>query len=196
MDGSNGRPWSSPITSAEPLRTVATSECVVPRSMPIASRRWWGSGDSPGSEIWSSAMSAGRHCLPCAAHAGTRGATIQLIAAALPLAPARVRKLDVMLVVALASAPVDVGPGERIATLQVPTLGARTAAGHVRREDRRPQGARRRGRIGQEGDKNPKGVAARDAMQQGEIASGAVRANQGVGKRIDVERHRIEARGP
>jgi hypothetical protein len=34
-------------------RTVATSECVVPRSMPTASLRWCGSGASPGSEICS-----------------------------------------------------------------------------------------------------------------------------------------------
>src|SRR4051794_9855991 len=48
------------MTSAEPLRTVATSEWVVPRSMPTASRRWCGSGLSPGSEICSRAMSGHR----------------------------------------------------------------------------------------------------------------------------------------
>src|SRR5512139_67319 len=37
-----------------PLRTVATSEFVVPRSMPTARRRWCGSGEAPGSEICSS----------------------------------------------------------------------------------------------------------------------------------------------
>ena len=40
----------------ELLRIVATSECVVPRSMPTARRCWCGSGVSPGSEICSSAM--------------------------------------------------------------------------------------------------------------------------------------------
>src|SRR5512137_344566 len=39
-----------------PLRTVATSELVVPRSIPTASLRSCGAGDSPGSEIWSSAI--------------------------------------------------------------------------------------------------------------------------------------------
>ena len=40
-----------------PLRTVATSEFVVPRSMPTASRCSCGAVDSPGSEIWSNAIS-------------------------------------------------------------------------------------------------------------------------------------------
>src|SRR5438270_12016313 len=39
-----------------PLRTVATSELVVPRSMPTARRSWCGAGDWPGSEICRSAM--------------------------------------------------------------------------------------------------------------------------------------------
>ena len=38
-------------------RTVATSEFVVPRSIPIASRCSWGSGASPGSEICRRAIS-------------------------------------------------------------------------------------------------------------------------------------------
>src|SRR6476620_10616865 len=42
--------------SATPLRTAATSEWVVPRSMPTAWRRACGSGDAPGSEICSSAI--------------------------------------------------------------------------------------------------------------------------------------------
>ena len=40
-------------TTVWPLRTVATSELVVPRSMPTASRCSWGAIDSPGSEICS-----------------------------------------------------------------------------------------------------------------------------------------------
>ena len=43
-------------TTGMPLRTVATSELVVPRSMPTASRCSWGAGDMPGSEIWRSAI--------------------------------------------------------------------------------------------------------------------------------------------
>src|SRR3954471_22231140 len=56
MDGSSTRPCSSGRHSATPLRTAATSECVVPRSMPTAIRRWCGSGDCPGSEICRSAI--------------------------------------------------------------------------------------------------------------------------------------------
>src|SRR4029077_6266750 len=56
MEGSNERPCASVSTVAAPLRTVATSECVVPRSMPTARRCWCGSGDSPGSEICRSAI--------------------------------------------------------------------------------------------------------------------------------------------
>src|SRR5687767_1766037 len=40
-----------------PFLTVATSELVVPRSMPTASRCWCGAVDSPGSDICSSAIS-------------------------------------------------------------------------------------------------------------------------------------------
>ena len=54
--GSNTRPCSSGRHSATPWRTAATSEWVVPRSMPTATRRWCGSGDWPGSEICSNAM--------------------------------------------------------------------------------------------------------------------------------------------
>src|SRR3954447_24444082 len=50
------RPWSSGRHSGTPWRTAATSECVVPRSMPTAMRRWCGSGAWPGSDIWSNAM--------------------------------------------------------------------------------------------------------------------------------------------
>jgi len=42
---------------AMPFFTAATRELVVPRSMPTAMRCRWGSGDGPGSEICSSAMS-------------------------------------------------------------------------------------------------------------------------------------------
>src|SRR4051812_44671631 len=49
-------PDSSGRHSAMPLRTAATSECVVPRSMPTAIRRWCGSGAPPGSEICSRAI--------------------------------------------------------------------------------------------------------------------------------------------
>src|SRR6478736_9855759 len=45
------RPSESGRHSATPFRTEATSEWVVPRSMPTAMRRWCGSGDAPGSEI-------------------------------------------------------------------------------------------------------------------------------------------------
>src|SRR3989442_10229013 len=55
MDGSSGRPCASGSTVAAPLLTVATSELVVPRSMPTASRCSWGAGDVPGSEICRSA---------------------------------------------------------------------------------------------------------------------------------------------
>ena len=55
-EGRITRPWSSGKHSATPLRTEATSECVVPRSMPTAMRRWCGSGDWPGSEICNKAM--------------------------------------------------------------------------------------------------------------------------------------------
>ena len=50
-------PAASGSTSAMPLRTVATSELVVPRSMPTARRCACGAGDSPGSAICSSAIS-------------------------------------------------------------------------------------------------------------------------------------------
>ena len=53
--GSPG-PASSGRHSATPLRTAATSEWVVPRSMPTAMRRWCGSGAPPGSEICSRAI--------------------------------------------------------------------------------------------------------------------------------------------
>src|SRR3954454_11178204 len=56
MDGSSGRPSASGSTVAVPLRIVATSELVVPRSMPTASRCSCGTGDMPGSEICSRAM--------------------------------------------------------------------------------------------------------------------------------------------
>src|SRR6185436_3562737 len=49
-------PSASGRHSATPLRTAATSEWVVPRSMPTAMRRWCGSGAWPGSEIWSNAI--------------------------------------------------------------------------------------------------------------------------------------------
>ena len=42
--------------SLMPWRTAATSEWVVPRSMPTATRRWCGSRDCPGSEICRSDM--------------------------------------------------------------------------------------------------------------------------------------------
>src|SRR6185503_17649812 len=56
MDGSSGRPSESGSTVAAPLRTVATRELVVPRSMPTARRCSCGAGDMPGSEIWRSAI--------------------------------------------------------------------------------------------------------------------------------------------
>src|SRR5919198_4703644 len=56
MDGSNARPCASGSTVGTPLRTVATSELVVPRSMPTAARCSCGAGDWPGSEICRSAM--------------------------------------------------------------------------------------------------------------------------------------------
>jgi hypothetical protein len=49
-------PSSSLSTTATPLRTVATRELVVPRSMPTASRCWCGAVDMPGSAICSSAI--------------------------------------------------------------------------------------------------------------------------------------------
>src|SRR5215207_5550501 len=49
-------PCPSGRHSGMPLRTAATSECVVPRSIPTAMRRWCGSGAWPGSEICSNAM--------------------------------------------------------------------------------------------------------------------------------------------
>src|SRR5215218_4079087 len=111
------------MISAAELRTVATSECVVPRSMPIARRRWCGSGDSPGSEICSSAMSAGGGCrLGSAAHASARGAPVDLVAARLPLAPAGVRKLHVVLVVALRGERVDDGPVQGVGALELPSF--------------------------------------------------------------------------
>src|SRR5258706_11843216 len=60
MEGKSDRPCASGSTVAAPLRTVATSEFVVPRSMPTARRRSCGTGDWPGSEIWKSAISAPR----------------------------------------------------------------------------------------------------------------------------------------
>src|SRR5438067_1351737 len=57
------RPASSGRHSATPCRTAATRECVVPRSMPTAMRRWCGSGAPPGSEICSKAMSLLSQCL-------------------------------------------------------------------------------------------------------------------------------------
>src|SRR5688572_24750118 len=118
MEGNNGRCCASDITSATPLRTVATSECVVPRSMPTASRRWCGSGDSPGSEICSSAMSG---------HARAGGAPIEVVAAMLPFAPAGVGELDVVLVLALHRARVDRGPVERVVALEPPAVDCRSA---------------------------------------------------------------------
>jgi hypothetical protein len=44
-EGKMTRPSSSGKHSATPLRTEATKEWVVPKSMPTAMRRWWGSGD-------------------------------------------------------------------------------------------------------------------------------------------------------
>src|SRR5256714_8958615 len=58
MDGRSGLPCASASTVAAPLRTVATSELVVPRSMPTASRCSCGASDCPGSEICRSAMAA------------------------------------------------------------------------------------------------------------------------------------------
>ncbi len=55
------RPASSGRQIAMPLRTVATSELVVPRSMPTASRCWCGSVDMPGSVICNRAIGA----VPC-----------------------------------------------------------------------------------------------------------------------------------
>ncbi len=55
--------------SATPLRTAATSECVVPRSMPTACRRACGSGEVPGSEI---CRSATRFSLPARRGAARR----------------------------------------------------------------------------------------------------------------------------
>ena len=49
-------PRSSGSTTGMPLRTVATSELVVPRSMPTASRARAAPAASPGSEICSSAI--------------------------------------------------------------------------------------------------------------------------------------------
>src|SRR5437868_1030697 len=57
------RPASSGRHSATPLRIAATSEWVVPRSMPTATRRWCGSGAPPGSEICSSAIALLSQCL-------------------------------------------------------------------------------------------------------------------------------------
>jgi len=53
---STGSACTSGSTAAEPLRMVATSELVVPRSMPTASRCWCGAGERPGSEIWNSVI--------------------------------------------------------------------------------------------------------------------------------------------
>ena len=50
------RPRSSFSTVLMPLRTVATSELVVPKSMPTASLCWCGAVLMPGSEICKSAM--------------------------------------------------------------------------------------------------------------------------------------------
>src|SRR4029079_4444737 len=57
-DGRMTSPSRSGRHSATPLRTAATSEWVVPRSMPPAWRRVCGSRDAPGSEICRSATSA------------------------------------------------------------------------------------------------------------------------------------------
>src|SRR5918992_3900953 len=56
MDGRSGLPSASGSTAGAPLRTVATSEFVVPRSMPTARRCSCGAGDMPGSEICRSAI--------------------------------------------------------------------------------------------------------------------------------------------
>src|SRR3990167_1698954 len=49
-------PAASASGSERPLRTAATSELVVPRSIPTARRRWCGWGLCPGSAICSKAM--------------------------------------------------------------------------------------------------------------------------------------------
>src|SRR5512140_1677944 len=100
MDGSNARPFASVITSATPLRTVATSEWVVPRSMPTARRRWCGSGEAPGSEICRRDMSGGRFGKGVRARrGGCRGdVAVDVAAAMLPFAPTGIHELHVMLV--------------------------------------------------------------------------------------------------
>src|SRR5206468_11367402 len=60
IDGNRGRPCSSGKTTGMPCRTVATSELVVPRSMPTASLRSCGAGEASGSEICSRAIAMSR----------------------------------------------------------------------------------------------------------------------------------------
>ena len=51
-------PFSSASVSATPLRTLATNELVVPKSIPAASRCSCGAVDCPGSDICNNAMIA------------------------------------------------------------------------------------------------------------------------------------------
>src|SRR5688500_16137992 len=97
--------------------------------MPTASLRRCGSGDSPGSEICSSATSG---------HARARRAPVEVVAAMLPLAPAGVRELDVVLVLAPDRALVDRGPVERVVALKAPAVRGRGAGAHVGRDHRGP----------------------------------------------------------
>src|SRR4051794_33179103 len=160
MDGSSGRSLSSAITSAALLFTVATSECVVPRSMPTASLRSCGSGDAPGSEICSSAMSG---------HARARRAPVEVVATDLPFAPAGIRELDVVLVLAAYRARVDLAPFERVRALQSPAFSRRCAGGEIRRDEGVPQVAQRRIAIGGIRREQAERVRPRDPVQQREI---------------------------
>src|SRR5689334_14907177 len=112
--------------------------------MPMASRRWCGSGDSPGSEICRRAMSVGGDRLRGRVDARARRAPVQIVAVVLPFAPARVSEFHVVLVIALRGTMMDLVPLEAIGTAQLPgRFEGRASATHVRGDDRGPKIAKR-----------------------------------------------------
>ena len=113
------------------------------------------------------------------AHARARGTPVEIVAAYLPFAPARVRELDVVLVLATHRARVDGRPVERVAAVEPPALDGGRARTEVNRDHRDPEVGERGARIARVGREQPESMSTGHAMQQREIPGGGIGAQHG-----------------
>src|SRR5262249_50712781 len=145
---------------------------------------------------------AGRATLPArrsggapSGNPGARRATIEVVTTMLPLAPAGVGELDVVLVLALDRARVDRGPVEGVVALDAPALDGGGTGSDVRRHECGPKVLQRRARIARVRRENAERMHAGHAMQEREVAGCGVGLQHRARDRVERELVRIEARG-